>query len=77
MRLHGVAPPAAEVDAYCDRLLELLRAGGQLKTLQLYTIARRPAEPFVSPLDDAELDAIATRVRARVPVLVEVYYGVG
>lgn len=75
MRLHGEPPPDAEVEAYCDRLNETRAQGGQLKSLHLYTVARRPAEPFVAPLGDAELDAIADRVRARVPVAVEVFYG--
>ena len=54
----------------------ILAAGGCLKALQLYTIARLPAEASASPLADAELDAIAEVVKGRVPVPVEVYYGV-
>jgi wyosine [tRNA(Phe)-imidazoG37] synthetase (radical SAM superfamily) len=77
MRVHGEAPPEAEVVAYCDRLLELQAAGGRLKAIQLYTIARRPAEAWVAPLTDGELDALADLVRRRVPVPVETYYGVG
>ncbi|MGE5243130.1 MAG: radical SAM protein [Betaproteobacteria bacterium] len=76
MRLRGEPPPDAEIDAYCDRLNEIRAQGGQLKDLQLYTIARRPAESYVAPLADAELDAIADRIRARVPVPVDVFYGV-
>ncbi len=76
MRLHDAAPPPSEVDAYADRLDEIRARGGTLKALQLYTIARRPAEGFVAPLADEELDAIADRVRSRVPVPVEVFYGV-
>ena len=76
LRLHGAIPPAAEVEAYCARLNELLAAGAQLKAIQLHTIARPPAEKFVAPLADAELDAIAATVAARVPVPVEKYYGV-
>ena len=76
MRLHGVPPPAEEIEANCDRLCDLLRDGAQIKAVQLYTVARKPAEGFVEPLRDAELDAIAARVRARVSVPIEVYYGV-
>ncbi len=74
MRVNGAPPPAGEVDAYCARLNELLAAGGRLKALQLYTIARRPAEGFVTALTDIELDQIATRVRAAVDVAVETFY---
>lgn len=75
-RMHAQPPPAAEVDAYGDRLQGLLAAGARLKSVHLYTIARAPAASFVSALADAELDAIAASVRARIDVPVEVYYGV-
>ena len=76
MRIHGEAPAPAEIGAYCDRLNEILRSGGRLKLLQEYTIARDPAEPFVTGLSDGELDALAAFVGARVPVPVETYYGI-
>ena len=76
MRVNGEPIPQAEVDAYCGRLNDLLAAGGRLKGIQLYTIARKPAEPTVTPLADAELDHVADLVRARVPVEVETFYGV-
>jgi wyosine [tRNA(Phe)-imidazoG37] synthetase (radical SAM superfamily) len=75
-RVDGVPTPSEEIDAYCDRLNGILGSGGQLKALQLYTIARAPALTSASPLTDAELDAIAARVRSRVWAPVEVYYGV-
>jgi wyosine [tRNA(Phe)-imidazoG37] synthetase (radical SAM superfamily) len=76
MRVNGEVMPDAEVDAYCGRLHDLVAAGGRLKGLQLYTIARTPAEPTVAPLSDEELDRVAEMVRARVPVAVETFYGV-
>lgn len=76
MRVHGQPPPRAEIEAYCDRLNELIAAGARLKLLQLYTIARRTPEPYATLLSNAELDAIAEIVRARVHVPAETYYGV-
>jgi len=76
MRIDQQPPPPAEIEAYCARLNEVLAAGGHLRALQLYTIARPPAERSVAPLADADLDELATVVRGRVPVPVEVYYGV-
>lgn len=76
MRLCGAPPPEAEVLAYCGRLNQLQAAGGRLKAVQIYTIARKPAEPSVSPLADQELDDVANVVRAHVAVPVEVFYGV-
>lgn len=76
MRLHGAGPPDGEVTAYCDRLNEILAGGGRLKLIQLYTIARRTAEAYATPLADAELDRLGELVRARVAAPVDVYYGV-
>jgi wyosine [tRNA(Phe)-imidazoG37] synthetase (radical SAM superfamily) len=75
-RIDGERPPDAEVDAYSDRLKALVAAGGRLKAVQLYTIARPPAERSAAPLTDAELDSLAARVMSRVPVPIEIYYGV-
>lgn len=75
MKLRGELPSRAEVDAYCDRLNEIVAAGGTIKGLQLHTVARKPTEAWVEPLADAELDTIAEVVRARVAVSVETFYG--
>jgi wyosine [tRNA(Phe)-imidazoG37] synthetase (radical SAM superfamily) len=76
MRVNGEPIPEGEVEAYCERLNGLRAGGGRLKAIQLYTIARKPAEPSVTPLTDAELDRVAELVRARVPAEVETFYGV-
>ena len=65
MRIQGEPPPADEQVAFCDRLNEIVAAGGQLKLVQIYTVARQPAESFVTPLTDAEVDALADLVRRR------------
>ncbi len=75
-RIAGQAPLSGEIDAYCNRLREILDSGGKIKLVQLHTIARTPAESYASALDNAELDAIAQKVSAAVaPVPVETYYG--
>ena len=75
LRVHGAAPPPEEIEAYCRRLRALLDEGGQVKQVQLYTIARPPAESFAAPLEPSELDAIASSVRERLPVPIDVFYG--
>ena len=75
MRVEGVGPSAEEIGAFCDRLREVIDSGGAILRVQVYTIARRPAESYVSPLLPEEVDAIAERVRTRVQVPVEAYYG--
>jgi wyosine [tRNA(Phe)-imidazoG37] synthetase (radical SAM superfamily) len=73
LRVRGQPPPAAEIEAYCERLNALLRDGARLKTIQIYTIARKPSEPYTAPLSDAELNALAESVRTAVPFPVETY----
>jgi len=75
MKVHGQNPPAAEIDAFAERLTTILDAGGRLSLVQIYTIARQTAEPYVTLLPDAELHAIADRVRARVNAPVAVFGG--
>ena len=74
LRAHGVDPTDAQVTAYVDRLVALRDAGARLARVQVYTVARRTAEPWATPLPVETLEAIAGRVRAGVRgVAVEVY----
>jgi wyosine [tRNA(Phe)-imidazoG37] synthetase (radical SAM superfamily) len=75
MKVEGFGPDDAEIAAFCDRLIELVTAGGAIGRVQVYTVARRPAELNVAPLDHAEVDRIAATVRDRVGASVEAYYG--
>lgn len=72
MRIDGQPPPETEVAAYVDQLRRLVSQRGQLRLVQVYTVARRPAEPYVEQLGPAELESIASRVR-KLGVPVEVY----
>ena len=75
MRIRGQGPSDAEQQAYCDRLREILTAGGQLSLVQIHTVARRPAESWVAALSNAEVDALADRVRRETGLAVAAYYG--
>lgn len=77
MRIHGEPPSVAEQEAFCDRLNEIAAAGGQLKLVQIYTVARRPAEDFVAPLTNIEVDALVERVRERTGLETRAFYGIG
>jgi wyosine [tRNA(Phe)-imidazoG37] synthetase (radical SAM superfamily) len=74
LQINGAAPPPGEIEAYCERLNGILSAGGQLKAVQLYTIARDPAEACASPLSNEELDHIAALIKDRVPIPIDVFY---
>ena len=43
--------------------------------MQVYTVARRPAEDFVTPLSDAEVDAIVALVKERTGLHAAAFYG--
>ncbi|MFA5189685.1 MAG: radical SAM protein [Verrucomicrobiia bacterium] len=75
MRLHGEPPPSVEIEAYCGRLNEIIRSGGKIKLVQVYTVVRKPLETWVEPLSEAELDSIAGQVRERTLLPVETFSG--
>ncbi len=62
LKVHGELPSEAEITAYNERIREVLKAGGQIIGLQLYTVARPTPEAFACALTTAELDAIAGRI---------------
>ncbi len=76
MHVRDEPPPEAEVDAFAQRLRDIRDAGGQLKLIQVYTIARDTAEDWVRPLRVEQLEQIADRVRAKVDTPVTIYGGV-
>jgi wyosine [tRNA(Phe)-imidazoG37] synthetase (radical SAM superfamily) len=77
MRIDGAMPGDSELAAWIGRLRAIREAGGAIRLLQVTTVARRPAESNVAMIEDAELDAIADRVRREIPGLaVETYHGV-
>ena len=71
--LHGEPPPQSEVEAFARRLASISEDGGQIRLVQVYTVARRPAEPFVDPLPDDMLNLVAQRIRELTHLPVEVY----
>jgi wyosine [tRNA(Phe)-imidazoG37] synthetase (radical SAM superfamily) len=75
MRLHGQQPPQSEREAFCDRLNEIVAAGGKIKLVQVYTVARKPTESFVTPLSNAEVDALTELVSTRTGLAAEAFYG--
>jgi wyosine [tRNA(Phe)-imidazoG37] synthetase (radical SAM superfamily) len=77
MRVAGEPPALAELEAFCDRLREVVAAEGQIKLVQVYTVARRPAESYVTPLTDAEVDAIVQLVEVRTALRAAAFYGSG
>lgn len=77
LRMHGQPPSATELEAFCARLNEVLAAGGRIQLVQVYTVARVPAESFAQPMADAEVDAIVALVQTRTGLPAEAFYGPG
>jgi wyosine [tRNA(Phe)-imidazoG37] synthetase (radical SAM superfamily) len=75
MRINDERPPDAEIGAFCDRLNEITGSGGRIQLVQVYTVARPPAESFVARLTPPEVDSIAERVVHQTNLPTEVYYG--
>ncbi len=73
MQVNGVGPTTAEITAYVGRLRSIIEAGGQLTRVQVYSVARQPAESFVSALSSEELQSIASRVRSEAEIESDVY----
>jgi wyosine [tRNA(Phe)-imidazoG37] synthetase (radical SAM superfamily) len=71
LKIRGAGPSEDELRAYCDRLNGIRAAGGRIRLVQVYTVARKPmtmvegvpAWKFVSALSADELAGIAERVR--------------
>ena len=75
MQVNQEAPTVKELELYCDRLAQILAAGGQISLVQVYTIARRPAESFVTALADHEVDRIVELVTSKTGIQAVGYYG--
>ena len=74
MRIQDQPPAAEEIAAYCQRLREIVEDGGQIKLVQVYTVSRPPAESFVAPLADAEVDALVQRIQRATGLKAEPFY---
>ncbi len=83
MNIRGVGPSDAEISAYSSRLRDIVSASGQIKLVQIYTVARKPmaivdgkpSGEFVAALANSEVDRIADRVRHETGLAVDAYYG--
>ena len=75
MKIDTRPPSADELDAYCGRLSDIVGSGGKLKLVQVYTVARRPAESSVLPLEDRQIDEIVGLIRHRTGLAAQGFYG--
>ena len=64
LTLDGVGPSDDEVAAWVDRIRWLLAEGARIDLVQVYSVARTPADPRVGPLPTARLEEIAAQASA-------------
>ncbi len=77
MGIRGEPPPDEEIHAFCRRLCDITASGGRLSLIQVYTVARQPAESYVAPLSDGEVDRIAAAVVRETGLPAAAFYGSG
>ena len=75
LRRHGKGPSHEQISAYIARLKEFVSGGAKIKLVQVYTVARAPAEALVSSLENEHIDAIARRVREETGLEAAAFYG--
>jgi wyosine [tRNA(Phe)-imidazoG37] synthetase (radical SAM superfamily) len=79
LKIRGVGPSDDEIVAYCHRLRDI----GNIKLVQVYTVARKamtmvdgvPAWQFITALSNGEVDAVTARVKNEAGVKAESFYG--
>ena len=75
MKVNDQGPSAKELEMFCQRLAHILQQGGEISRVQIYTIARLPAESYVTPLADSEVDRIVELVTSKTGIQSVGYYG--
>ena len=73
LNVRGQAMPESELEQYCRRLTEIVDAGGRIKEVHAYTIARPTPEACATPVHAGELNAIAEKIRARTNLVVHTF----
>jgi wyosine [tRNA(Phe)-imidazoG37] synthetase (radical SAM superfamily) len=77
LRINGQPPSAEEIEAYAQRVNDIVALGGRIRGLQLYTVARPTPEAWATALSNPELDAIATRLMELTGLPQQLSYGNG
>jgi wyosine [tRNA(Phe)-imidazoG37] synthetase (radical SAM superfamily) len=74
MKIKGVGPTEGEIEAYCQNLNEIQNKGGKVRLVQIYTLARRPTEEYVQPLENREVDQIVEKAKSLTGLAIKPYY---
>jgi len=73
MNMHNSPPTDNQIDAFANRLKEITDRGGNIKLVQIYTIARQPAESYITPLTNKLLESIANHIKALLDIPISTF----
>ena len=73
LKVHGELMDDAELEAYCGRLNDIAAAGGEIREVQAYTVARPTPEAFATRLTREELESLGGVIRDRTGLSVATY----
>ena len=64
LKMGGVGPTDAEISEWVSRLREIGTPRTEVQSIQVYSVARKPSDPSIGPLDSDRLIWIADQARA-------------
>ena len=67
MAVHGAVPAPSEIADYVQRISEVVAAGGHIKLIQIYSIARRTTEAYATALSPETLGKLGEQIAAALP----------
>lgn len=73
LKWQGEPMSPAELEAYCGRLRDIVAAGGVIREVHAYTIARPTPEAAATRLSPEELEAMAATIRSWTGLAVSFY----
>ena len=73
LNIYGESMSRQELETYCGRLNDITAAGGQIREVQAYTVARPAPETFASRLTKEELGELAKVIHESTGLKVEIY----
>jgi wyosine [tRNA(Phe)-imidazoG37] synthetase (radical SAM superfamily) len=76
-KFNEMGPSVQEISLWADRIVHILDGGGDIRLVQVYTVARKPSDKTVLPLQKDSLEKIGAHLTSKIPknakTVVEVY----
>lgn len=72
-KIFKLGPSVMEIEEYVNVIKRIAGEGGQIRLVQIYTVARPPSEGFVTPLSELELTAIAMKLKGITGISSEIF----